>query len=53
LNHVDRTTYRTWLLYLAGSAISFESGATDIYQVLMEKRRAGKRRRLTRDYMYA
>jgi cyclopropane-fatty-acyl-phospholipid synthase len=53
LNHVDRKTYRTWLLYLAGSAISFESGATDIYQVLMEKRRAGKRRRLTRDYMYA
>jgi cyclopropane-fatty-acyl-phospholipid synthase len=52
LNHVDRDTYRTWLLYLAGSAISFESGATDIYQVLMAKRRAGKRKRLTREYMY-
>lgn len=53
LNHVDRETYRTWLLYLAGSAISFESGATDICQILMKKRCAGKRRRLTRDYMYA
>ncbi len=52
LNYVDRETYRTWLLYLAGSAISFESGATDIYQILMAKRRAGKRTRLTREYMY-
>ena len=53
LNHVDRSTYRTWLLYLAGSALSFESGATDIYQVLLAKRGAGKRTRLTREYMYA
>jgi cyclopropane-fatty-acyl-phospholipid synthase len=53
LKHVDRETYRTWLLYLAGSAISFESGATDIYQVLMAKRKPGRRKRLTREYMYA
>jgi cyclopropane-fatty-acyl-phospholipid synthase len=53
LNHVDRETYRTWLLYLAGSALSFESGATDIYQVLLAKRSGGRRRRLTREYMYA
>lgn len=53
LNHVDSETYRTWLLYLAGSALSFESGATDIYQVLLAKRGAGKGRRLTREYMYA
>jgi cyclopropane-fatty-acyl-phospholipid synthase len=53
LKHVDRETYRTWLLYLAGSSISFESGATDIYQVLMAKRQPGRRKRLTREYMYA
>ena len=52
LKHVDRETYRTWLLYLAGSALSFEEGATDIYQILLAKRRAGKRARLTREYMY-
>jgi len=53
LKYVDRETYRTWLLYLAGSAISFESGSTDIYQILMAKRRLAKRKHLTRDYMYA
>ena len=53
LNHIDRETYRTWLLYLAGSALSFEEGATDIYQVLLAKRHAGKRTHLTREYMYA
>jgi cyclopropane-fatty-acyl-phospholipid synthase len=53
LNHVDRETYRTWLLYLAGSALSFETGATDLYQVLMAKRRTAQNRHLTRDYIYA
>jgi cyclopropane-fatty-acyl-phospholipid synthase len=53
LKHVDRETYRTWLLYLAGSALSFEAGATDLYQILMAKRRVPKHRRLTRDYIYA
>ncbi len=53
LKHVDRQTYRTWLLYLAGSAISFEKGATDVCQVLMAKRRGATFRRLTRDYIYA
>jgi cyclopropane-fatty-acyl-phospholipid synthase len=53
MKHVDRETYRTWLLYLAGSALSFEAGATDLYQILMAKRRAPKHRRLTRDYIYA
>ncbi len=52
LRHVDRETYRTWLLYLAGSALSFESGTTDLCQILMAKRRGSGFRRLTRDYMY-
>ena len=52
LKHVDRETYRTWLLYLAGSAMSFETGATDLYQILMAKRRNSQFRRLTRDYIY-
>jgi cyclopropane-fatty-acyl-phospholipid synthase len=52
LKHVDRETYRTWLLYLAGSAMSFETGATDLYQILMAKRRNSQFRRLTRDYVY-
>ncbi len=53
LRHVSREAYRTWLLYLAGSAISFESGATDVCQILMAKRRPTTLRRLTREYMYA
>jgi cyclopropane-fatty-acyl-phospholipid synthase len=44
-------TYRVWLLYLSASALSFEQGKTDVYQVLMAKR-SGKVRRLTRDYMF-
>jgi cyclopropane-fatty-acyl-phospholipid synthase len=52
LKHVDHETYRTWLLYLAGSALSFEAGVTDLCQILMAKRRPSPFRRLTRDYMY-
>jgi cyclopropane-fatty-acyl-phospholipid synthase len=50
---VDDRTYRTWLLFLAASAFSFENGATDIYQVLLAKRSAAQKRHLTRSYMYA
>ncbi|HSL23501.1 MAG TPA: cyclopropane-fatty-acyl-phospholipid synthase family protein [Vicinamibacterales bacterium] len=50
LEEVDRTTYRTWLLYLAGSAASFETGQTDVAQILFGKRDA-PRRRLTRSHM--
>jgi cyclopropane-fatty-acyl-phospholipid synthase len=51
LRIVDRQTYRTWLLFLAASALAFEEGFTDVYQLLMARRgRPG--RRLTRDYMY-
>ena len=52
LEPVDRTTYRTWLLYLAGAAASFEDGLTSVSQLLLAKRRS-PRRRLTRNYMYA
>lgn len=49
---VDRETYRTWLLYLAGSAASFEDGLTSVCQLLLAKR-SRPTRRLTRDYMCA
>ena len=34
---VGEATYRTWLLYLAASAVSFEDGTTDARQVTLEK----------------
>lgn len=50
LECIDRETYRTWLLYLAASAASFESGETEVHQILFVNR--GGERPLTRDYMY-
>ncbi len=47
---VGTETYRTWLLYLAGSAASFEDGLTSVCQLLLAKR-SSPTRRLTRDYM--
>lgn len=52
LDVVDPTTYRTWLLYLAGAAAGFEDGLTSVSQLLMAKR-GSPRRRLTRDHVYA
>ncbi len=49
---VDAVTYRTWLLYLAAAAVSFECGQTELYQTLLAKRSARASRRLTRAYMY-
>ncbi len=37
-NLVGESTYRTWLLYLAASAVSFEDGHTGAAQVLFLKR---------------
>jgi cyclopropane-fatty-acyl-phospholipid synthase len=34
---VGERIYRTWLLYLTCSAVSFESGAIGLYQVLLRK----------------
>jgi cyclopropane-fatty-acyl-phospholipid synthase len=50
LKYVDQETYRTWLLYLAASAASFECADTEIHQVLFSKR--GQQRPLTRDFLY-
>lgn len=47
LEEVDPETYRTWLLYLAASATSFERSETDVYQTLLA-RRTSRRRRLRR-----
>jgi len=49
---VGDETYRTWLLYLAASAISFEDGRSNIHQLLMAKNGIYPQYRLTRDYMY-
>ncbi len=38
INLVGQETYRTWLLYLAASALNFETGETDVQRVLMAKR---------------
>lgn len=47
---VGLKTYKTWLLYLAASAASFEAGRTEIHQALFVKRAAP--RPFTRDYIY-
>jgi cyclopropane-fatty-acyl-phospholipid synthase len=38
LKHVSEATYRVWRLYMAASAIEFESGGTAIYQILASRR---------------
>jgi cyclopropane-fatty-acyl-phospholipid synthase len=35
---VDEVTYRTWLLYLAASAVNFEDGQIDCVEVMFRKR---------------
>jgi cyclopropane-fatty-acyl-phospholipid synthase len=52
LETVDEATYRTWLLYLAGSAVNFTRGLSDVYQVLLAKRSPAQVRYLTRRYQY-
>jgi cyclopropane fatty-acyl-phospholipid synthase-like methyltransferase len=32
---VDEVTYRTWLLYLAASAVNFEDGRIDCVEVVL------------------
>jgi cyclopropane-fatty-acyl-phospholipid synthase len=41
LQHVNEATYRVWRLYMAASALQFESGEIGIYQVLAAKRAVG------------
>lgn len=51
LRLVSEPVYRAWRIWLAGSALNFEQGLSSIYQVLMSKRGA-PRRRITRDALY-
>jgi cyclopropane-fatty-acyl-phospholipid synthase len=48
---VDEETYRTWLLYLAGSALHFEDGSLDVHQIVMCPRGSATRP-LTREYQW-
>ncbi len=38
IHHVSEATYRVWRLYMAASAVEFESGGTGIYQILASRR---------------
>lgn len=51
LRAVSAESWRTWLLYLAASAVSFEDGGTDVCQILLSKR-GNPRRPFTREYIY-
>lgn len=42
---VDNATYRTWLLYLAASAVNFEDGQTDDVEIVFAKSPERHRRR--------
>ncbi|MFN0168549.1 MAG: class I SAM-dependent methyltransferase [Bryobacteraceae bacterium] len=50
---VGGKVYRTWLLYLAASAVCFADGYTDVHQVLMAKRAHPAPRRLSRREIYS
>lgn len=49
---VGSRVYRTWLLYLAATGVSFEEGWTEVHQVLFAKRTSPSARRWSRSYMY-
>jgi cyclopropane-fatty-acyl-phospholipid synthase len=53
LQTVDEQTWRTWHLYLAGSAVAFEDGGLGLHQVLLSKRGASGAVPMTRDYIYS
>lgn len=44
LEHVSKTTYRIWLLYMAGSAAAFRRGDIAVYQVLLSRPERGQSR---------
>jgi cyclopropane-fatty-acyl-phospholipid synthase len=53
LKHVSNVTYRTWLLYMAGSAAAFQRGDIAVYQTLFTRSsRDRARRALTREDWY-
>jgi len=54
LQYVSKTTYRIWLLYMAGSAAAFQRGDIGIYQVLLSRPDHGNSGLpLTRRHLYA
>ncbi len=42
LRHVSNTTYRIWLLYMAGSAAAFRRGDIAVYQSLLSRPNKGR-----------
>jgi cyclopropane-fatty-acyl-phospholipid synthase len=54
IQYASEKTYRTWLLYMIGCALNFNSGSISIYQVLLSKspKKPGYNIPLTREYMY-
>jgi cyclopropane-fatty-acyl-phospholipid synthase len=52
LKHVDPETFRTWVLFLAASAVKFDEGFLGLHQVLLSKRGRRRQHPMTRDYMY-
>ena len=53
LKTVGEQTWRTWRLYLAGSAVAFEDGGLGLHQILLCKRGASGAVPMTREYMYS
>jgi cyclopropane-fatty-acyl-phospholipid synthase len=54
LNTVSRRTLRTWLLYMAGSAVAFERGDISVFQILLRRPAHGRGFQLcTRENWYA
>ncbi len=53
LQYVNESTYRIWRLYMATSALEFESGEIGVYQILANKRAIGNSvLPLTRRHLY-
>jgi cyclopropane-fatty-acyl-phospholipid synthase len=49
---VGEESWRTWKLYLAGSAVAFEDGGLGLHQVLLSRKGESRATPMTRDYMY-
>jgi len=47
-----RAIHRTWVLYLAASALNFEAGKLDVCQVLLAKTPGSSARHWTREHLY-
>jgi cyclopropane-fatty-acyl-phospholipid synthase len=53
LHYVSEATYRVWRVYMAASALEFESGGLGLYQILSTPRGSDARTLpRTRHYMY-